>query len=91
MNIQTKIKRFTDGSKATKAFADVVIDNKLKIRNVRILENEKGRFLDMPFFVRKDDDTGEKKRFSVVFPISEDARAELEDAVFAAYDAAKMN
>lgn len=87
MNIKVEIREITDGKRGIKAFANVLIDNAIIIHNVRVIETEKGRFLAMPYY-KFTNESGDEVQHDVVHPISNDARLELEEAVFGAYQIA---
>ena len=88
MNYKVKIHKLYDNSdKYLKAQASVTLDNKIVIHGVRVMESPKGRFVAMPQNTVKDKD-GKDLRRDVAHPISTEARAELEKAVFDAYEAA---
>lgn len=85
MNIKVKIKKLLKGDKPTKAFADVVIDDAIVIHGVGVVENEKGRFMTMPFTTWKNEQ-GEEITRPICHPISSSARREIESILFAAYE-----
>ena len=87
MKYQVKIRKVFNTDKPVKALASVTIEEKIAIHGVRVVETEKGRFVAMPYSISKDKD-GKDIRRDVAHPISEEARKELEDAVFAAYETA---
>ena len=87
MKYQVKIRKVFDTDKPVKALASVTIENRIAIHGVRVVETEKGRFVAMPFSTSKDKDGNEIRR-DVAHPISAEARKEIEDAVFAAYETA---
>ena len=87
MKYQVKIRKVFNTDKPVKALASVTIDNKIAIHGVRVVETEKGRFVAMPYSVSKDQDGNDIRR-DVAHPISKEARKEIEDAVFAAYETA---
>ncbi len=83
-NIEVKIFP-TKGEGPTKAFASVTLDGKFAARNIRIVDGQKGLFVAMPSETYEEN--GEKKYRDIFFPVNSDARAELVDAVMAAYEA----
>lgn len=85
MKYQVKIRKVFNTEKPVKALASVTIDNKIAIHGVRVVETEKGRFVAMPYSVSKDQDGNDIRR-DVAHPISAEARKEIQDAVFAAYE-----
>lgn len=87
MKYQVKIRKVFNTDKSIKALASVTIGNKMAIHGVRVVETDKGRFVSMPYSVSKDQDGNDIRR-DVAHPISVEARKEIEDAVFAAYETA---
>ena len=90
MEIKAEIKQVMDGSKLTKAYADVLIDNSIVIHGIRVVEKEGSKHISMPS-EKWTDKTGEEKRRDVVHPISSSARKQLQDAVFDAYEKHLLN
>lgn len=86
MDIRTEIKQVLDGTRNTKAFADVVIDNSVVIHGVRLCENDGSRYISM-LFEKWTDKSGEEKRRDVAHPISSMARNQIQTAVSEAFDA----
>lgn len=73
----------TKGAKAQKAFAAVTLDNEFVVHGIRVMENEKGKWLRFPS--RRDS----KGVFQDVFhPITREAREKITRAVIDAYDKA---
>ena len=64
-----------------KAFASVTIDDAICITGIRIVEGKIGLFMSMP---QSKDNDGEYH--DIAFPITKEAREELEAAVLDAYD-----
>lgn len=85
MNYQVKVHKVYDTDKPVKALVSVDINDKLVIHGIRVIETEKGRFLAMPSTISKDKDNNEV-RYDVAHPISVEARKELDEAVFTAYE-----
>ena len=68
-----------------KAFASITIEDAVCITGIRIVEGKLGLFVSMP---QSKDNEGEYH--DVAFPITKEAREEIQDAVLDAYeDAAK--
>lgn len=90
MNIKVEIKKILEGDKPTKAYANIVIDDAVVICGVRIVENENGRHMSMPMtsFTTKQ---GENVTRPVCRPITSQARKELEEALFAAFEQENNN
>ena len=85
MNIRAENKQLLDGSKNTKAYADVVIDDAIVIHGVGAVIKDGKRYVSMPGKMWKNKD-GEEKRRDVCHPIVSSARMEIQNAVFSAYD-----
>ena len=66
-----------------KAFASITIDDAVCITGIRIIEGKTGVFMSMP--QNKDNDD---EYHDIAFPITKEAREEIQDAVLDAYDAA---
>ncbi|MFI3326851.1 MAG: SpoVG family protein [Clostridia bacterium] len=64
-----------------KAFVSVVIENKIVITGIKIIQGKKGLFLSMPSYKNKD---GEYKDYC--FVIDKDERKKLEDLIFKKYE-----
>ena len=88
MNIKAEIKQVLDGTRSTKAFADVIIDNAVVIHGVRLCEKDGSKYISMPY-EKWTDKNGEEKRRDVAHPISSPARYEIQSAVIAAFTAAQ--
>ena len=87
MKYQVKIRKVFNTDKSVKALASVTIGNKIVIHDIRVVETDKGRFVSMPYSVSKDQNGNDIRR-DVAHPISAEARKEIEDVVFAAYETA---
>ena len=71
-----------DGTGATKAFADLVIEDSLVIKGIRVVEGEKGFFVAMP-----KEDGKDGKWYNVVVPLKREIKDEIEKIVLEAYGA----
>lgn len=88
MKYQVKIRKLFNNEKPVKALASVTVDDKMAIHGICVIETaNKGRFISMPNNISKDKDGNDIRR-DVAHPISAEARKELEEAVFAAYETA---
>ena len=68
-----------------KAFASITLEDAVCITGIRIVEGKMGLFVSMP---QSKDNDGEYH--DIAFPITKEAREEIQDAVLDAYeDAAK--
>jgi len=77
----TEVKVFpvTDGEKL-KAYATIVFDNAFIIRDLKVIEGNKGLFVSMPSRKRKDGTFRD-----VVHPLNPETRRMIEDRVVEAY------
>ena len=83
MNISVELRSINKvEAMPVKATANIVIDGGFVIRNVKLIENEKGRFLAMPSS-RMNDGTW---RNNFCHPITSECRREMEEAVIEAYE-----
>ena len=71
-----------DGTGATKAFADLSVEDSFVIKGLRVVEGEKGLFVVMPREEGKDG-----KWYSVVVPLNRELKDEIERIVLEAYGA----
>ena len=71
-----------DGTGATKGFADITVEDSIKILGLRIVEGKDGLFVAMP---REEGRDG--KWYSTVVPLKRDIKDEIERIVLEAYGA----
>ena len=71
-----------DGTGATKAFADLSVEDSFVIKGLRVIEGEKGLFVVMPREEGKDG-----KWYSTVVPLNRELKDEIERIVLDAYGA----
>lgn len=85
MDIKARIDRMLDyeGSRM-KAIASVVIGGAFAIHGIKIIDTEKGLFVQMPQTSYEKD--GKKQYCDIFHPITADARQELKDQVLDAYE-----
>ena len=81
-DVRVKLEKRDNGK--MKGRANIVIDNAVAIRDIRILEGENGMFIAMP---SRKTSTGEFK--DIAHPINHDTRKELEQFVIKAYEEAE--
>ena len=82
MNISVKINRInTEGN--VKTVASATLDDSFAVRGIKIVDGKKGLFLDMPSYKTSN---GEYK--DICFPITQECRKQLNDAVIGAYEQA---
>ena len=80
MTITAKIHRILPGSRKLKAIAEVMLDGMFVIRNVRVVEGEKGLFAAMPSYI---DRNGEWR--DCCHPVTPECSAAINSAVAEAY------
>ena len=88
MNIEARVNKMFDGTKPVKAICSVTFGNQYAVHGVKVIETKKGRIMTMPYETHIDPDDNLIRK-DVFHPISSEARAAMEEAVFAAYDRAK--
>lgn len=69
-----------------KAYASVVLDDALVLTGIKVVEGSNGLFISMPS--RQYEQNGEKKYADLFFPITKEAREELQKTVLEAYQKA---
>ncbi len=86
MKISANINRLVDKpDSSVKAFASVTMDGMFAVHGLRVMETEKGRFVNMPSTSYKDSN-GETKYNDTFHAITKAARNALNQAVLNAYD-----
>ena len=80
MDIQVQRMYRFETDRPLKAFADIVIDNALLIKGVRVMDGKKGLFVSMPREQAKD-----KKWYDTTRCLTEEIRDQLTDVVLSAY------
>lgn len=78
---ETRVFPLSKKDSTLKAFASITIDDAICITGIRIVEGKNGLFMSMP---QSKDNDGEYH--DIVYPITKEAREELEAAVLDAYD-----
>lgn len=71
--------------KSVKAVASVTLDGCFVVKNLRVVDGDKGLFVSMPQESYPDKD-GNKKYSNLFFPITNAAKMDLQNAVLKAYD-----
>ena len=85
LSVTAKIDRMIDRENATvKAYASVNIGGAFVIKDIAIVDGQKGMFARMPFRSYKSSD-GETKYSDIAFALTDEARQSLNDAVLGAY------
>lgn len=86
MNI-TKVEVFLrEDDNILKAFANIIIEDCLIVRNIKIIDGSKGLFVAMP---NRKLQNGEYR--DVVHPLNSETRAEIEELVLDKYNEARNN
>ena len=83
--LTAKIDRMVDREDAkVKAYASINIGGEFFIKDIAVVDGQKGLFARMPFRSYKSSD-GETKYSDIAFAITDSARHSIEDAVIGAY------
>jgi len=77
----TEVKVFPVNEERLKAYVTITIDGCFVVRDLKIIKGNEGLFVAMPSKKRKD---GQFK--DIAHPLNQETRAEIEEAVFAAYE-----
>jgi stage V sporulation protein G len=83
LKITAEIKKLFDDGGKVKAAAALVIEGVFVVRGVRLIDGSKGMFVSMPSY--KGADGG---YIDICFPINNETRIQIFDAVTAAYEKA---
>jgi stage V sporulation protein G len=78
----TEVKVFPVNEERLKAYVTITIENCFVVRDLKIIKGHEGLFVAMPSKKRKD---GQFK--DIAHPLNQETRAEIEAAVFEAYEA----
>ena len=85
LSVTAKIDRMVDREDATvKAYASVNIGGEFVIKDIAVVDGQKGLFARMPFRSYKTG-SGETKYSDIAFALTDEARQSLNDAVLGAY------
>lgn len=79
----TEVKVFPVYEERLKAYVTITIDDCFVVRDLKIIKGNEGLFVAMPSKKRKD---GQFK--DIAHPLNQETRAEIENAVFEAYEEA---
>lgn len=83
--VNAKIDRMIDRENATvKAYASVNIGGEFVIKDIAVVDGQKGMFARMPFRSYKAG-SGETKYSDIAFALTDSARQSINDAVLGAY------
>ena len=77
---EVKVYPAKDGGRL-KAYATIVFDDSFIIRDLKIIEGNKGLFVSMPSRRRKDGSFRD-----IVHPLNSEMRQEIEDSIISAYN-----
>ena len=87
LSVSAKIDRMIDRENATvKAYASVNIGGEFVIKDIAVVDGQKGMFARMPFRSYKTN-SGETKYSDIAFALTDEARQSLNEAVLTAYKA----
>jgi len=78
---EVKIYSVQDGGRL-KAYATIVFDNSFIIRDLKVIEGDKGLFVSMPSRRKKDGSFRD-----IVHPLNSETRKKIEDAIIKEYNA----
>lgn len=81
MDIQAKVNLLVNSTNNVKAMASITIDNAFVVTGIKIVESQNGLFTAMP---SRKTASGEYK--DICFPITAEARAEIQNEVLKAYE-----
>ena len=85
LSVSAKIDRMIDRADATvKAYASVNIGGEFVIKDIAVVDGQKGMFARMPFRSYKGAN-GDTKYSDIAFALTDEARQSLNDAVLGAY------
>lgn len=82
MKTKIEIRRLhkLDGSGATKAFADISLNDEFVVKGVRVVHGAKGLFVAMPQEIGKDG-----KSYNTVIPLTREVKDQIEKLILNAY------
>ena len=69
-----------EGDGLMKAFVDIVVNDSLLLRGLRVIEGKKGLFVSMPKEQGKD-----KRWYDTIRPVTKEAQEEIANVVLKAY------
>lgn len=85
LSVTAKIDRMIDHENATvKAYASINIGGEFVIKDIAVVDGQKGLFARMPFRSYKSSG-GETKYSDIAFAVTDSARHSIEDAVIGVY------
>lgn len=88
LSVTAKVDRMVDREDAkVKAYASINIGGEFIIRDIAVVEGQKGIFAKMPFRSYKSSD-GDTKYSDIAFALTDSARQNIQDAVIGAYNEA---
>ena len=84
MNI-TEVKLYPLQDSKTLALASITLDNEFVITGLKVVQGNNGIFVAMPS-KKNTKENAEKKYYDIAFPITKEAREEIQNAVISKYD-----
>jgi stage V sporulation protein G len=78
------VRKFEKADSRMRGIASVLIDDCFIIRDIRIIEGDKGLFIAMP-----SREVGPKEYRDIAHPVNQETRKMFEDAIFEAYNKAE--
>ncbi len=78
------VRKFDKPDSRMRGIASVLIDDCFIIRDIRIIEGDKGLFIAMP-----SREVGPKEYRDIAHPVNQETRKMFEDAIFEAYNKAE--
>lgn len=78
------IRKVESDDNNVKAFVNIVVDDALLVKNMRIIDGKKGLFVAMPSTRGKDG-----KFYDMVHPINQEVRTMMEEEIINAYNNAE--
>ncbi|HBR32390.1 MAG TPA: septation protein SpoVG [Clostridiales bacterium] len=83
--MKVEVARLFPDAEKVKAVINAVFDNSFVVHGIKIIDSEKGLFVVMPNIKVGD------KHKDTFHPINQEARKQLCEAIFEAYEASKLN
>ena len=86
MKFNVKVRRIIENGTTLKAVCSVTLDEQYVVHGVKVIKNERGNFVAMPYESFKDKEGNDRRR-DIFHPITPEARLAMDAAVMAAYEA----
>ncbi len=84
MKVEAKAYKVKERKNSVIGFAQIVIDDSFVVQNIVILEGERGKFISFP---TKKDESLKKGYSDIAYPITKEAREQIQKTIIEAYDA----